>query len=1111
ETLLKKVKEVQIASVVLDYGGDIIKFLGDAVLVTFPPWHSGEANSLLQSRAVDCCAQILRSHGEYRVDLRKWKMSYKSSTPVIRYATKSRSADRRMSVADDDSVKLGVHIGLTFGRTAHVVVGSSRSRLDYFITGECLLELERLLEEATVGELAVSKSYISRFEENAIPSESNYAILKFSAMSLSLLGIPPELAGKDLRLYYSIRHIPSCPDDDELLPLFVNESINYRLKLAAEPSNMIDFKLLLNEYRSLSILFVKFLHEPSFPELQEIAVIFFSILEEYSGVFQQFTMDDKGCVVCNTAARLLGISKLNNTIAIDNETYEAIKNEYCNLKDLGCFKLKGRVEPMQVWGAEPETFSRKKKNSDYLDTSFIGNREELEELEEAFRSWQMKSTKEAISLFELLLNIEGSIKVDELGHAVSRTIREMNEETIHIPLIMEWLVPGRGKKFFGAAAADAKWTAQRLILSSLAVKLICKLLENQRFCFLFDDFQWLDIASLEALISVAKQSKCERALSVENINEKIITAVYAKTHGILLQVDIITSFLKDNPEILYENLDETEEMLDSILSKSVEAVIITQFDRLDSLFQIILRCASIVGHYVEISLLKLLVQAAEETRDISIDDIRSTILKSDKFSFFNVPEGSGEFTNVDFRHIAIKNAIYESMALVFRQQLHLKLANYFESVATEEDVKNYLPLMCYHYWRSGNVSKLVVKNIEFGLSLASDGNRVEATSVLSAVFDFMDEKCERKETRSILSAELEAKALAKLTFSSALNAPLELTRNFAIRAFEMLSGPWPKKQISLRLRVIQNLFLIFYLLLKTSNGRRDAPRKKKDGLNSIRHESLLEILGALVQVSAYDGNNTGPSPGNKYSTYRSITNQLRIFSIRMVAQATILNKFRSSPMSGLEQLPLELAQAIVLYINPTEVPDLSLVSRSYRNVFHLPSNEDGITFAASHIRFQIGSFDFHKLSKTYALGAISALGLSPALLSRLFPNGFWREGSRQTSTGLIFGGLRPKRNSNAIAELLSEAVRLKIVNLSEERHCSLLMEVTAFLDAAGLARVILDLSITTGGCTRERIARRLNERAYKHVAIKVLTVLSELEFEEQTEPFENLSAHWLAV
>ncbi|KAJ3113085.1 hypothetical protein HDU96_003793 [Phlyctochytrium bullatum] len=952
------------SEVISEVIGNYIGKAGDAILVTFPQWSPSDTPYVLKRRAIDCCARILQDLGEYEVDINKWMKAYYASqadgqpkSPVklsIEYSSRvSQSSSRRSSKQSRGDLpnsgakrgstsggsistrtttsKLGIHIGLTFGNISHVIVGSTKSHLDYFLTGSVLSELEALLESSSPGELALPKE---AFEEivtfgKLIQSDDGIELYLATQPDLETAKIPPSLTLDDFNFYYSLDAIPSCDKK------YCLHAIQAASAFLTGIKNRNDFAVSIATGESL------------FTKL---------------GNAQRREAGLLG-VVCNTAARLLKISKAENLIALDNTTYEAIKMD-CDCVELGFHAVKGWPEPIKVWGVVPEMFFGRLHSSVLPEKNIIGNREEYFAIESAFGNWYLgtiikdvfliegpsgmgkssllsqitnviRKTKTpiciargsevdqgrpfcvirrlAITLIALLNDHKEPIDPDTLAHLTSQLIRQINEDEVHIPLILEWLIPGRGKQYSEVSSIEAKWDAQRLIIIAVAIKMICFVLERKKIVVLLDDFQWIDSASLEAIdasIELSKEMFCiafsrplvdfklkelkdaihfdERfmlkglskdeirhfmleALEISSIEESIISTIHERTQGSLLQVDTLVSYFKDNPEYFQENLSNSER-LEGVLSKSLEAVIITQFDeyvsipfneltskyRLDSFFQMVLRRASIIGHYIEMKHLLFLMNLSGEVNTTAESSIRNAIKNGDKFGFLVIDDAAEvNFEHVSFRHIKIRNAIYESLPVAVRQQLHFKLAEYYESGSKETEKNFFLPLVCYHYWRSGNVEKLVLKNIEFGLSLSSGGLRIEAASVLDEVFKFMDDQCETAEIEKFLPRELQAIALSELTYSSSLVLPMDVTREYGIRTVEMLAGPWPKTKKEMKRALIRNLFRIIKLLIKTRNGKRDAPTITKDGLDKLRHECLHQALAAIIFVSIYDGNNNG--------------------------------------------------------------------------------------------------------------------------------------------------------------------------------------------------------------------------------------------------------------
>ncbi|KAJ3116112.1 hypothetical protein HDU96_010406 [Phlyctochytrium bullatum] len=1031
----------KMSDVVMEYGGDIIKFLGDAILVTFPPWRN-ETREILQRRALDCCSRILRDLGEHEVNFSKYVQSYLVAGTKLggngagvavnskelggdsggfesSRSRKSQTQRRQGSVITprgftlDNSMErcsasefdsLALHIAVTFGTVSHIIVGSTTSRLDYFVTGECLSDLEALLEGAVAGEMAVSPKGVPKgMSIGSWMKEGGF--WKVGRRRLEETGLPPMLEGRDFIERYQLESLSFSNVEDELLPLFINHSLYYRLR-----SHGNTFQ---SEYRSLSTLFIKFLNTPTFQELQSVALLMFGMLSEYQGTFQQFCVDDKGCtllayfglppfsteknclqavqascafllgvrerrnnfavsiatgeslftrlgtyhrkeagllgVVCNRAARLLKISYAENLVALDAATYEAIKLDgHC--LDLGLHMMKGFSDAIRVFGVEPTTFTLRGQSVEDLVDNVIGNREEFAALEQTFNDWKSRAIQKHVFLVEGMSGMGKSsllaqmtrvvrkanvpyciargsevdltrpfcfirrlvisllaisncltepLDPDLLANAIGKLIRAIKEDEVHIPLILEWLIPGRGKQYSEVAAIEAKWDSQRLIIIAVSGNMLRHILGTKRVVVFLDDFQWIDPASLEVIQSVTRLSSeimflafsrpltdpkfadalnpnsrrmlkglskddirsfMLKRLGTDSIQTQLIDTIFEKTQGSLLQVDTLVAYMKDNPEILeVKQGGDRSNLIEFILSKSLEAVIITQLDKLDSFFQDILRSASIIGHYIQLTHLLFLLSASYDSAEVTAEMVQATVKENDKFGFMVLETNAdGSVENLSFRHIVIRNAIYESQAVATRQRQHLLLAEFYETGVKEEEKKHYLPLSCYHYWRCGVVEKMVLKKIELGLSLADDGLRAECVAVLMDVFNYIDEQCDRREVASFLPPEIEAKALSRLAFHSFFKIPLASTRTYAIRAVEILQGETYLQRPSATRRATFLTFLrILRLTLTTRNGRRDA-RPDADALYRLRHESLHDALCAMIITTVYDGTDHGP-------------------------------------------------------------------------------------------------------------------------------------------------------------------------------------------------------------------------------------------------------------
>eukprot|EP00947_MAST-08B_sp_MAST-8B-sp1_P006298 g6298.t1 len=132
----------QVIAVMQRCGGDVIKFAGDAVIATFsdrsslvagagaPPPPAAASDKRVVVWAAHCAQEIL---------------SLVQSYPEV-------------LGADGRSVKLGMHIGVGFGSTIHMLIGGNLNRWEAVCAGAALLQLGGAVGDAGVGEACLSEA-----------------------------------------------------------------------------------------------------------------------------------------------------------------------------------------------------------------------------------------------------------------------------------------------------------------------------------------------------------------------------------------------------------------------------------------------------------------------------------------------------------------------------------------------------------------------------------------------------------------------------------------------------------------------------------------------------------------------------------------------------------------------------------------------------------------------------------------------------------------------------------------------------------------------------------------------------------------------------------------
>ncbi|KAJ3416420.1 hypothetical protein HDV05_001578 [Chytridiales sp. JEL 0842] len=171
----------QVVTVIFAFGGDVIKFLGDAILICFSKL-PGESESELAERATYCCLYISAHLKSVSIDLDKAVQDYKrhtydatidsKATPNSAYTSLGNppaaglSAYESVKLTDiNAAVTLEIHVALTSGMVEHVIMGLEGKRMDYAIHGPCMNDLGKILDSTKRGELGISESTMMLFSK----------------------------------------------------------------------------------------------------------------------------------------------------------------------------------------------------------------------------------------------------------------------------------------------------------------------------------------------------------------------------------------------------------------------------------------------------------------------------------------------------------------------------------------------------------------------------------------------------------------------------------------------------------------------------------------------------------------------------------------------------------------------------------------------------------------------------------------------------------------------------------------------------------------------------------------------------------------------------------
>ncbi|KAJ3334271.1 Adenylate cyclase type 10 [Blyttiomyces sp. JEL0837] len=329
-----------------EYHGDVVKFCGDALIVSWPVFGTGYDNSdqvekerHALARAFACSLAVLQHFGSYSVSLdddaadqsavisglglpnlgkdksassmvlNPFGMGHShgaSPTLLRKELSRTKTEDSSNSI---NVITLGVHIGIGFGSIFHHFVGKANSRCEYLILGSAVESAGEMLGKTKRGEVCLGSDQWNTLQ-TSIPSLSNIGTgnsAKSQSPVLLTLSMIPE--GKILSLLAWTRSLRRPTDVPICLDIpsksFIMESAVGRIKEINAPelftTNVYQLHLRLSELRKIIVVFLKIdspaLRGPIQEQsrfVQQVCRNVHRLLEKHSGHLRQLVYDDKG-------------------------------------------------------------------------------------------------------------------------------------------------------------------------------------------------------------------------------------------------------------------------------------------------------------------------------------------------------------------------------------------------------------------------------------------------------------------------------------------------------------------------------------------------------------------------------------------------------------------------------------------------------------------------------------------------------------------------------------------------------------------------------------------------------------------------------------------------
>jgi len=258
------------------YGGDVLKFLGDALLVAWPAASPAgpEERSHIAAAAASCASEVMRTLDGYVIS---------------------------------DELSLTLHGGLAIGDVYAFDVGNAQRR-EFLVGGSLLKEIGEMESEATSGQLIMSREIAS-----LLPASARETQLASGNVRVDLsfkLGTEAEVRTM-ISDHLSMQFAHEACDaqkplgDDNLicLPQRYEALLEAHVPPSCREYVRLDNLHQLGEMRHVTTLFlaldvlVSHLNAGNVLLVQQAFLVIIEAAKYTGGAIRQFVLDDKGCVV----------------------------------------------------------------------------------------------------------------------------------------------------------------------------------------------------------------------------------------------------------------------------------------------------------------------------------------------------------------------------------------------------------------------------------------------------------------------------------------------------------------------------------------------------------------------------------------------------------------------------------------------------------------------------------------------------------------------------------------------------------------------------------------------------------------------------------------------
>eukprot|EP00835_Amoeboradix_gromovi_P004776 NODE_395_length_9429_cov_0.550054.p3 type:complete len:643 gc:universal NODE_395_length_9429_cov_0.550054:7582-5654(-) len=280
EILARVMKEYldKIIHTICIHGGDIVKFVGDAVIFYWKAPTNKDNESKkdklkrygeLVLKACLCCLELLDLLNPYNVEIP---------------AAESGGVEQRA---------LRIHLGIGAGQIFDVHVGGAPGRWEHVCIGDAIEQISQVLDLAKAGQLALSQKAFRYFGEvveiNGLKMESfdKTCVILTGLSRMTIVPKTKKVLEDENEFYnmWEINHTAYTKDFNERIKLYVNQSALYKLESDLQNSSPIQLHqgvqhlMSINELRQATTIFIKISSIP-LDSLEEIENHALKLLED---------------------------------------------------------------------------------------------------------------------------------------------------------------------------------------------------------------------------------------------------------------------------------------------------------------------------------------------------------------------------------------------------------------------------------------------------------------------------------------------------------------------------------------------------------------------------------------------------------------------------------------------------------------------------------------------------------------------------------------------------------------------------------------------------------------------------------------------------------------